>query len=86
MAERRILILDCTLKKEPSEGRLLKEFFQMCKLHKPVKGSSLYYKIDSKRDFLNKLNTGKKYDVSLERRIHGLNLQAHPVQTSNCRS
>lgn len=63
MAKRRILILDCTPNYEPSEGRLLKEFFQICKLHKPVKASSLYYKIKSKRDFLNKLDTGKRYNI-----------------------
>jgi hypothetical protein len=63
VTKRSILILDCTLKNEPSEGRLLKEFFDMCKLYKPVKGSSLYYKINSKRSFLRKLNTGKHYDI-----------------------
>lgn len=63
MVTRRILIIDCTPNDEPSEGRLLKEFFQICKLYKPVKASPLCYKIKSKRDFLNKLNTGKKYDI-----------------------
>lgn len=58
-----ILILDCTPKDEPSEGRLLKEFFQMCRLYKPAKGSSLYYKVNSKKAFLRKLDTGTRYDV-----------------------
>lgn len=35
----------------------------MCQLHKPVKGSSLYYKINSKKEFLAKLNTGNRYDI-----------------------
>ena len=63
MIKRRILILDCTPHDEPSEGRLLKEFFQICRLYKPAKASSLYYKINSKKSFLSKLNTGKRYDV-----------------------
>jgi len=63
ITKRSILILDCTPKNDPSEGRLLKEFFQICKLYKPVKGSALCYKINSKKDFLNKLDTGKKYNI-----------------------
>jgi hypothetical protein len=63
MTKRKILILDCTPNDEPSEGRLLKEFFKICQLHKPAKASSLYYKINSKKDFLNKLDTGKRYDI-----------------------
>lgn len=59
----RILILDCTPESEPSEGRLVKEFLQMCKLHKPTKASSLYYKVRSKKEFLNKLSRGKRYDI-----------------------
>jgi hypothetical protein len=63
MPKRRILILDCTRMDEPSEGRLLKEFFAICRLYKPAKASSLFYKVNSKRDFLKKLNTGKRYDI-----------------------
>jgi|YelNatPaOPRAMG01_1025707.scaffolds.fasta_scaffold35706_2 hypothetical protein len=63
MPKRRILILDCTRMDEPSEGRLLKEFFNICRLYKPAKASSLFYKVNSKRDFLKKLNTGKRYDI-----------------------
>lgn len=63
MTQRRILVLDCTPRNDPSEGLMLKEFFNICKLHKPSKGSSLYYKINSKKEFLSKLNTGKKYDI-----------------------
>lgn len=63
MAKRNILILDCTRNSEPSEGRLLKEFFDICRLHRPKKATSLYYKIKSKKDFLNKLNTGKHYSI-----------------------
>ena len=63
MPRKNILILDCTPKDEPSEGRLLKEFFQICKLYKPAKASSLCYKINSKRSFLQKLNTGKRYNI-----------------------
>jgi hypothetical protein len=63
MTEFRILILDCTPEDEPSEGRLLKEFFRICKLYKPIKASSLYYKVHWKKQFLSKLNTGKRYDI-----------------------
>ena len=63
MVKRHILILDCTPKDEPSEGRLLKEFFNICKLYKPARASSLCYKINSKKGFLQKLNTGKRYDI-----------------------
>jgi len=35
----------------------------MCRLYKPAKGSSLYYKINSKKAFLSKLNAGKRYDI-----------------------
>jgi hypothetical protein len=63
MSKRSILILDCTPNDEPSEGRLLKEFFKICRLCKPAKASSLYYKINSKKEFLRKLNTGKRYDI-----------------------
>jgi hypothetical protein len=63
MTKRSILILDCTPSNEPSEGRLLKEFFQICRLRKPGKAMSLYYKIKSKRDFLSKLDAGKRYDI-----------------------
>lgn len=63
MAKRSILILDCTRNFEPSEGRLLKEFFKICQLHKPVKATSLYYNIKSKKDFLKKLNTGRRYNI-----------------------
>jgi hypothetical protein len=63
MFKRRILILDCTRKEEPSEGRLLKEFFKICRLYKPAKAFPLVYKINSKKDFLQKLNTGKRYDI-----------------------
>jgi len=63
MTEFKILILDCTPKDEPSEGRLVKEFFQMCKLHKPTRASSLYYKINWKKEFLSKLSTGKRYNI-----------------------
>ena len=63
MQKRRILILDCTRNHEPSEGRLLKELFEICRLYKPAKASSLYYKVNSKKEFLNKLNTGKRYDI-----------------------
>jgi len=59
----RILILDCTPKDEPSEGRLLKEFFGICRLYKPAKASSLYYKVNWKKEFLRKLNTRKRYDI-----------------------
>lgn len=72
MTKFKILILDCTPKGEPSEGRLVKEFLQMCKLHKPAKASSLYYKVKSKREFLNKLSRGKRYDI-----IH---ISAHGAQ------
>jgi hypothetical protein len=63
MPHRSILILDCTPNKEPSEGRLLKEFFDTCKLYKPVTAFSLYCKVKSKRDFLRKLDTGKRYNI-----------------------
>jgi len=63
MVKRNILILDCTPANEPSEGRLLKEFFRICKLYEPAKASFLCYKINSKRSFLQKLNTGKQYNV-----------------------
>lgn len=63
MPKRRILILDCTPKDEPSEGRLVKSFFEICKLYKPAKASSVFYKIRSKNEFLRKLDTGKPYDV-----------------------
>lgn len=49
MFKRRILILDCTRKEEPSEGRLLKEFFKICRLYKPAKAFPLVYKINSKK-------------------------------------
>lgn len=42
---------------------MLKEFFNICRLYKPAKASSLFYKVNSKRDFLKKLNTGKRYDI-----------------------
>ena len=63
MTTRRILLLDCTTRKEPCEGRLLKEFFEICRLYKPCKAASLYYKIKSKKEFLSKLNTGKRYNI-----------------------
>jgi hypothetical protein len=63
MTKFRILILDCTPKKDPSEGRLIKEFLQMCQLYKPAKASSLYYKVKSKKEFLSKLSTGKRYNI-----------------------
>jgi len=63
MFKRRILILDCTRKSEPSEGRLLKDFFNICRLYKPAKAFTLFYKINSKKEFLQKLSTGKRYDI-----------------------
>lgn len=60
---RHVLILDCTPRNEPSEGDLLREFFNICKLYEPAKGSALHYKVKGKTDFLRKLNTDKKYDV-----------------------
>jgi hypothetical protein len=63
ITKRSILILDCTTKGDPSEGLLLKEFFRICKLHRPAKSAALYYKINSKKEFLSKLNTGKRYDI-----------------------
>jgi hypothetical protein len=42
---------------------MLKEFFGICKLHVPTKATCLYYNIKSKQDFLNKINTGKPYDI-----------------------
>lgn len=32
-------------------------------MYKPAKASALYYKINWKKQFLSKLNTGKKYDI-----------------------
>lgn len=63
MVLRHILILDCTLTDEPSEGKLLKSFFEICKLWKPARASSMYYKINSKKEFLKKLDTEKKWDI-----------------------
>ena len=32
-------------------------------MYKPSKATSLYYRINSKKEFLSKLNTGKRYNV-----------------------
>jgi len=71
MTQRHILILDCTTTQEPSEGRLLKDYLEICKLWKPSSASSLYFKVRGKRDFLNKLDTDKKYDI-VHISAHGL--------------
>lgn len=71
MAQRHILILDCTTAREPSEGRLLKEFFRICQLWKPAAASSIYYKVKGKRDFLNKLDSDKRWDI-VHISAHGL--------------
>ena len=63
MAVPHILVLDCTTKDEPSEGRLLREFFKICKLFKKAKGQALCYPVTSKTEFLSKLNTNKRYDI-----------------------
>lgn len=63
MKTRSILILDCTPRTEASEGRLLREFFSICQMDKPAKAAALYYKIRSKKEFLRKLDTGKRYDI-----------------------
>ena len=63
MTRRNILILDCTPLNEPREGQLLKRFFQICRLYKPARATSLYYPIRSKTDLLKKLNTGKSYEI-----------------------
>lgn len=63
MRKRNILILDCTPQSEPSEGELLWQFLQICKLHKPAKATPLFYKVRSKKEFLSKLNTGTKYNI-----------------------
>ncbi|HML02345.1 MAG TPA: hypothetical protein VK487_03115 [Candidatus Bathyarchaeia archaeon] len=63
MEDRRILVLDCTPKKEPREGQLLKSFFAICKVFKPRQAASLYYPVTSKTKFLKKLGTKKRYDI-----------------------
>lgn len=63
MTDRRILVLDCTPKDEPREGRLLRSFFQICKVDKPARAASLYYPITCKTGFLKKLGTKKRYNI-----------------------
>jgi hypothetical protein len=46
-----------------SEGALLKEFFDLCRLYRPARVQSLAFRIRGKREFLSNLNTGTKYDI-----------------------
>jgi len=61
--KRHILILDLLPRGEPSEGALLKKFFDVCRLYKPARAQSLAFKVRGKTEFLRKLNTGTKYDI-----------------------
>ncbi len=63
LAKPHILILDCTPLEEPSEGSLLKQFFKICELTRPAKAKSLRFQVKSKREFLKKIDTRKKYDI-----------------------
>ena len=63
LAAPHILVLDCATQDDPSEGRLLREFFDICKLYKPARGQALCYPVRSKREFLSKLNRPKRYDI-----------------------
>jgi hypothetical protein len=71
MTKRSILVLDCTLKGEPSEGKLLKQFFSICRLFKPAKAKAVCYSVKSKSELLSKLDTGKRYDI-IHISAHGL--------------
>ncbi len=71
MTKRSILVLDCTLKGEPSEGKLLKQFFSICRLFKPARAKAVCYSVKSKSELLRKLDTGKRYDI-IHISAHGL--------------
>jgi len=73
MVKPAILILDCTPKTEPSEGRLLKEFFEICRLYKPAKARPRYRQITSKKQFLQKLDTNRRWDI-IHIAAHGDNI------------
>lgn len=63
MRRRKVLILDCTPRSEPREGRILREFFRICKLYRGARAEALYFPVRSKGEFLRKLNSSKKYDI-----------------------
>ena len=62
-SRKHILILDLLPKSEPSEGALLKKFFDLCRLYKPARAQSLFFKVRGKNDFLDKLDSGTRYDI-----------------------
>jgi hypothetical protein len=63
MKKRRVLILDCTAKEEPREGKLIQSLLRICKLHKPAMSASLYYTVKSAEELISKLKTKTKYDI-----------------------
>jgi hypothetical protein len=63
MRKRRVLVLDCTTKKYPREGKLIQSLLKICGLYKPAKSASLYYKVKFIKELKRKLKTRTKYDV-----------------------
>jgi len=82
MTGRSILVLDCTQKGEPSEGKLLKQFFSICRLFKPAKARAVCYSVRSKSELLSKLDTGKRYDI-IHISAHGSKEGQHDVTIGN---
>ena len=75
-------MLDCTQKGEPSEGKLLKQFFSICRLFKPAKARAVCYSVRSKSELLSKLDTGKRYDI-IHISAHGSKEGQHDVTIGN---